>query len=141
MASFIAAGPFCFLHPGTFIKFRNHHTTNIKILIFFCSFTPGTYIKYRTHHTPNIEILSYFRSNKKRYWPTVTGLAGRPLRSPVHIRYRRCQLLPPDKGEQIDSTEDDYPDTVNEVPVHLNRLDSKVSLACEITTNCTKEAD
>ena len=51
------------------------------------------------------------------------------------------RMSTPDEGKQINGAKDDYPDTVNEVPVHLNRLDSKAALACEITTNCTKEAD
>ena len=59
----------------------------------------------------------------------------------AQLRRHFVLLSPDNKGEQIDSAKDDHPDTVNEVPVHLNRLDSKASLACEITTNCTNKAD
>jgi hypothetical protein len=46
-----------------------------------------------------------------------------------------------DNGWAIDDAKDGYPNAVNEVPVHFNRLDGEDSLSGEVTTQSTQPAN
>ena len=45
------------------------------------------------------------------------------------------------EGKQVDRADDEYPHEVNEVPVHLTRLDSKMILRREVTAQGTDQTD
>jgi len=45
------------------------------------------------------------------------------------------------EGKQVDRADDEYPHEVNEVPVHLTRLDSKMILRREVTAQGTNQTD